>query len=147
MSVMTPFCTTQATMRPGRRDGAVREARKLVSAVLDQCRHSGCEAAETRADEVLLVVSELVTNACLHAGGADEVRVRWELGELLVEVEDASDALPREPAEEDKGENGGYGCHLVTVLADRWGVVPRVAQGAGSAPAHGKTVFAGFALA
>ncbi|MFF4369327.1 ATP-binding protein [Streptomyces sp. NPDC001594] len=147
----TPHSTAPAVLRPARQDKAVRDARKLVSGVLDICRASGCETHLTRADDVLLVVSELVTNACRHAGGAGEVRVRWQRGELLVEVEDASDALPREPAQDAKGEGGGYGCELVTALADRWGVVPRrtpaTAPTASTVPAcSGKTVYACFAL-
>lgn len=136
----TPVCTALTSIRPGCRDMAVREARKLVSAALDECRRSGCEGVDRRADDVLLVVSELVTNACRHAGGADEVRVRCEQGELTVEVEDTSETMPREPAEEAKGETGGYGCQLVTALADRWGVAPRAGT------VCGKTVYAGFLL-
>lgn len=143
---MTTHRTAPAAIRPGSRDLAVREARKLVAYTLDQCRHSGCEAAGTRADDVLLVVSELVTNACRHAGGANEVRVWWERGELLIEVEDASGILPREPAQEAKGEDGGYGCQLVTALADHWGAVPHGEPGLATSSAAGKTVYAGFAL-
>ncbi|MCY0932296.1 ATP-binding protein [Streptomyces sp. H27-H1] len=128
------------------RDQAAREARALVSDVLDECRRSGCEEAGSRADEVLLVVSELVTNACRHAGGADLVRVVWQQGELRVEVEDASDTMPREPAEEAKGEAGGYGCQLVTALADRWGAVPRRSAETGPDKVGGKTVYAEFTL-
>ncbi|MFE9560005.1 ATP-binding protein [Streptomyces sp. NPDC006487] len=142
----TPY-TSPAALRPEGRDEAVREARRMVSDVLDECRRAGCEAAGSRADDVLLVVSELVTNACRHGGGADEVRVRWQRGELVVEVEDASDVVPREPADEAKGEAGGYGCQLVTALADHWGVVSRRRRAAAAEPARGKTVYAGFDLA
>ncbi|WP_405497524.1 ATP-binding protein [Streptomyces sp. NBC_00096] len=146
MSMPTPT-TAPTAIRPGFRDEAVRQARKMASDVLDECRRSGCEAATDRADDVLLVVSELVTNACRHAGGADTVRVGWQEGELMVEVEDASDTMPQEPAAEAKGEAGGYGCQLVAALADRWGATPRRGSGPGTQPFSGKTVYAGFALA
>ncbi|MFI8105924.1 ATP-binding protein [Streptomyces sp. NPDC086023] len=147
MRTNTPH-TAPAVIRPDGSEAkkAVREARRMVSDVLDECHRSGCEAAGSRADDVLLVVSELVTNACRHAGGADEVRVRLQQGELVVEVEDASDVLPEEPADEAKGESGGYGCQLVTALSDHWGVVPRDGSDQSAEGAGGKTVYAGFAL-
>ncbi|MCX4781793.1 ATP-binding protein [Streptomyces sp. NBC_01264] len=140
MSAFEPHCTASSLLRPGCASLAVREARKLVADLIDGCSRAGCQEAVRRADDVLLVVSELVTNACRHAGGADEVRVRCERGELVVEVEDGSETTPREPVDEAKGETGGYGCQLVTALADRWGVAPRQDEGCG------KTVYAGFAL-
>ncbi|MEV7417059.1 ATP-binding protein [Streptomyces sp. NPDC089919] len=146
MSELTPQEAPVALL-PETGEQAVRTARRMVADVLDDCRRAGCEAAGNRADDVLLVVSELVTNACRHAGGADEVRVRWQGGELFVEVEDASDVVPREPADEAKGETGGYGCQLVTALADHWGVRPRHEAGTGADGACGKTVYAGFELA
>ncbi|MGP3690536.1 ATP-binding protein [Streptomyces sp. IBSNAI002] len=139
MAPQTP-CTASSLIRPGCATMAVRDARKLVADLIDDCSRAGCREVERRADDVLLVVSELVTNACRHAGGVDEVRVRCERGELVVEVEDTSEAMPREPVEEAKGETGGYGCQLVTALADRWGVTPRRDNGCG------KTVYAGFEL-
>ncbi|MFB7055375.1 ATP-binding protein [Streptomyces vinaceus] len=138
---------TAAAIRPAHGEKAVREARRLASEALEECRHAHCENVSLRADDVLLVISELVTNACRHAGGASEVRVQWQQGELMVEVEDASDALPQEPTEDAKGEAGGYGCQLVTALADRWGVAPR--RGLRTTPGQtcGKTVYACFAIA
>ncbi|WP_368862551.1 ATP-binding protein, partial [Streptomyces clavuligerus] len=40
-------------------------------------------------DDVLLIVSELVTNACLHAGGPTELALRHRPGLLRIEVADA----------------------------------------------------------
>ncbi|MEU6709799.1 ATP-binding protein [Streptomyces wuyuanensis] len=128
------------TVHPGGREGAVRQAREMVADVLEACREFGCQVDNGRADDVLLVVSELVTNACRHAGGADEVRALWRGGNLTIEVEDSSNQLPREPAEEAKGENGGYGCQLVTVLADGWGASRRETE------SGGKIVYASFSI-
>ncbi|MCB5164577.1 ATP-binding protein [Streptomyces bambusae] len=136
--------TATAVIHPEQGAEVVREVRKLVAEALDACCRAGCEEAGNRADDVLLVVSELVTNACRHAGGVDEVRVQVCRGELMVEVADGSDAVPAEPADEAKGESGGYGCQLVTALADRWGVTSRTAPG--TTETCGKTVYAGFAL-
>lgn len=85
-------------------------------------------ACESRADDVLLCVSELVTNALLHGvppGRGYLVCMRLEPadGILRVEVHDSGDgkvgpvdAVPAPDAE------GGRGLLLVAALADKWGV-------------------------
>lgn len=51
------------------------------------------------AEDVLLVVSELVTNACLHAEGPEELRLRCTAKVLRLEVSDlgAGSPSPRSP--------------------------------------------------
>lgn len=74
------------------------------------------------ADTVGLLVSEVATNAVLHAEGS-EVRVRvLDRGpRLRVEVADGSEALPR-PRDAPDGAEDGRGLALVQALAVRWGV-------------------------
>ena len=76
-------------------------------------------------DTVALLVSEVATNAVLHAYGP-EVRVRvLAIGRCLrIEVFDGSPVLPvqRHAAE---GAEGGRGIALVEALAVRWGVDAR----------------------
>ncbi|MBO8193977.1 ATP-binding protein [Streptomyces oryzae] len=81
------------------------------------------EAAET----VLLVVSELVTNALRHGKGVRDFRLSAGHGAVTVEVGDSSSALPRDRSPQDfaEGEGGGFGwpivCHLardVTIRLD-----------------------------
>jgi two-component sensor histidine kinase len=93
-------------------------------------------AISDKADAALLVVSELVTNACRHAGGPGEMRTKWRNLALTVEVDDTTTATPEIRPPEQRGQGGGYGMGLVDNLADDWGVRPR--QGTG----RGKTVFA-----
>jgi len=83
-------------------------------------------------DTVTLLVSELVTNAVLHAGSEVEVAVRLTATAARVEVTDASGAAiaPRDAAND---EDSGRGLALVGNLARRWGVRP--------APGGGKTVW------
>ncbi|MFD4509714.1 ATP-binding protein [Streptomyces sp. NPDC058457] len=97
---------------------------------------SGIAADEPLAETLILLVSELVTNAVVHTGcpavlrlllpgvdrrGADEsVTVR-------LEVADASDRAPV-PRCADGDATGGRGLALVDGLADRWGWSP---EGAG----------------
>jgi len=70
------------------------------------------------ADEAVLMLDELVTNAVLHGHGPIELRLRVDddSGMLFGEVRDASDVLPtrREAAPDDEG---GRGLTLITALA------------------------------
>ncbi|MEV7780149.1 ATP-binding protein [Kitasatospora sp. NPDC088351] len=77
------------------------------------------------AGDVLLMVSELVTNACLYApGGPRELRLSWDGERLRVEVSDASPVPPRLRPFADPGRPGGYGLRVVDRLARDWGCLP-----------------------
>jgi DNA-binding NarL/FixJ family response regulator len=105
-----------------------RAARRFVSQAL-----TGWDDDEgDLTDTVTLLVSELVTNAVLHAGSEVEVSVRLTPTAARIEVTDASgDAIvPRDATSE---EDSGRGLALVGSLAQRWGVRP--------APGGGKTVW------
>nr|WP_225797192.1 ATP-binding protein [Streptomyces aculeolatus] len=77
-------------------------------------------------ESAVLVVSELVTNAVVHArvptGREIQTRFVRQDGAVRIEVHDASGVwpVPRVP-----DESGGYGLLLVQALASRWGVVER----------------------
>ncbi|MER7769184.1 ATP-binding protein [Kitasatospora sp. NPDC096140] len=76
-------------------------------------------------EDVLLMVSELVTNACLHApGGPRELRLRWDGARLRVEVADASPVLPRLRPYADPSRPGGHGLRVVDRLSLAWGSQP-----------------------
>ena len=83
------------------------------------------------ADDVVLVASELVGNAVVHAGPAldGDLAVTWEVAPdgVMVEVDDASADLPQLRAASDT-ESGGRGLRIVASLADDWGV-RRTARG------------------
>lgn len=88
-------------------------------------------SAERQAD-VLLLVTELVTNSLLHATpGTITLRARLALAHLRVEVWDPGPGLRvtgvRMPAPE---ADGGRGLALVDRLSDRWGT-ERAPGGAG----------------
>lgn len=70
----------------------------------------------SKADAVVLVVSELVANAVRHAGGVRGFRLEESLGIVTVAVQDASTTLPR-PRPMDAGDPGGFGWHLVQELS------------------------------
>ncbi|GAA2324441.1 ATP-binding protein [Streptomyces cuspidosporus] len=72
-------------------------------------------------DSVVLAVSELVTNAHLHAGSAAQLILTWDEECLHVTVHDASTRLPQQRHADD-GALGGRGLLLVDALADDWEV-------------------------
>ncbi len=75
-------------------------------------------------DVVVLLVSELVTNAVLHARSDSVLKLSHERERLRVELHDASTegaVAVVVGADEDGGGPGGRGVLLVDALADRWG--------------------------
>ncbi|MDX2592918.1 MULTISPECIES: ATP-binding protein [Streptomyces] len=70
-------------------------------------------------DSVVLAVSELVTNAHMHARSTAQLILTWDEECLHVTVHDASPRLP-EPRHPDAGATGGRGLQLVDALADAW---------------------------
>ena len=69
-----------------------------------------------------LVVSELVSNAVLHAGTELELRLTFHDDGLCVAVRD-NDPTPPQPRRVEVGctTPGGRGLHLVNLLSYRWG--------------------------
>ncbi|MER7999628.1 MULTISPECIES: ATP-binding protein [unclassified Streptomyces] len=90
------------------------------------------------AEDVLLVVSELVTNACLHADGPDGLLVSCAAKVLRVEVTDRGTGRPEPRTPHRAGRPGGHGMFIVQRLCLDWGVVHRTG-------AAGKTVWAELA--
>jgi DNA-binding NarL/FixJ family response regulator len=117
---------TEATQRFEQDAQSARAARRFVTQTLGDWDDGDLT------DTVTLLVSELVTNAVLHAGSGVEVMVRLTDGCARVEVTDASAGavVPRDAAADD---DSGRGLALVGNLARRWGVRP--------APGGGKTVW------
>ncbi|RSO42041.1 hypothetical protein DMH15_12530 [Streptomyces sp. WAC 06725] len=70
----------------------------------------------TEAEAVLLVVSELVTNAVRHAGGMTGFGLRAGPGTVTVTVADAS-RVPPQACPADPAQPGGFGWALVNHLA------------------------------
>ncbi|MEU9450739.1 ATP-binding protein [Streptomyces sp. NPDC048277] len=87
------------------------------------------------AEDVLLVVSELVTNACLHAEGPDELFLACDSKVIRVEVSDRGAGQPAPRTPHRAGRPGGHGMFIVQRLCLDWGVVR-------TPGAAGKTVWA-----
>ncbi|MFD4525391.1 ATP-binding protein [Streptomyces sp. NPDC058470] len=92
---------------------------------------SGIEADEPLAETLILLVSELVTNAVVHTGCSAVLRLSLpdgaEVTTVRLEVADSS-TRPPIPRHADGEETNGRGLELVDGLADRWGWCP---EGAG----------------
>ncbi|MEU5535347.1 ATP-binding protein [Streptomyces sp. NPDC020362] len=87
------------------------------------------------AEDVLLVVSELVTNACLHAGGPEELFLACDDKVIRVEVTDRGTGQPAPRTPHRAGRPGGHGMFIVQRLCLDWGVVRTPGR-------SGKTVWA-----
>jgi anti-sigma regulatory factor (Ser/Thr protein kinase) len=76
---------------------------------------------EERIDQAKVVVSELVTNAVLHARTAFVLTVRVAEGAVIEVSDEAPTRLPRR-IERDDNRPGGMGLHLVDAMSAEWGV-------------------------
>ena len=97
--------------------GCVAEARTFAALFVDQLRTEWCADIDARADgEVLLVVSELVTNADRHSHGPYVLELEGTDASVTVSVWDSSAALPlRFPR--DPRRVGRHGLEIVHALA------------------------------
>ncbi|MGW3445265.1 SpoIIE family protein phosphatase [Streptomyces sp. NPDC001076] len=108
-------------------------ARSLVRASFDEWTECGLLCPEQRrvAEDALVVVSELVTNAVVHAG--TDVEVDWWLEgrEETAFVVEVTDRHPSRAPRDHPGETPyetpefGRGLRLVASLAESWGVTYR----------------------
>jgi anti-sigma regulatory factor (Ser/Thr protein kinase) len=95
---------------------SINEAREVVGRALMACGYRG------EHDHVILLVSELVTNALIHGGGAPVLRLSCGEFRVRLEVGDARAEMPQ-PREPDA--DGGWGLHVVQEIATGWGTSPR----------------------
>lgn len=105
--------------------GAARSARALAALL---CARASLPP-DVR-DAAVLLASELVSNAVVHAKTPVRLTVLADPTHIRVEVADEADQLPilKEPSE----STGGRGIYLVNKCATRWGV---------DSVAHGKVVW------
>jgi anti-sigma regulatory factor (Ser/Thr protein kinase) len=105
--------------------GAVPRARDFVRQALQDWGWLPAATGDQRAaaEDVLLVVSELVTNACLHADGPEELRVGSGTEVLRLEIVDQGTGAPAPRTPHRAGRPGGHGMFIVQRLCLDWGVV------------------------
>ncbi|MEU9088007.1 ATP-binding protein [Streptomyces sp. NPDC048357] len=90
------------------------------------------ERLRERVEDVLLLVSEVVANACLHAGGPSELVLSHGAEGLIIEVSDRSADRPVLRPRGDPALPGGHGLMVLEHLSRSWGWRPA---------ATGKTVW------
>lgn len=112
------------TSAPGRARDCVRE---MLPALDD-----------TTLDDILLAVSELVTNAVKHGAAPVRLTIEAEEGLVRLQVHDAgdADAVPA-PSRPTVTAGSGRGLMLVAAVSSSWGVTPAPTQ-------PGKSVWAAF---
>ncbi|MFF3111113.1 ATP-binding protein [Kitasatospora sp. NPDC057904] len=76
------------------------------------------------ADDIVLLVAELVANALLHAGGPVDLVLDASPARLRIEVTDRSTTLPEPRLPHRPGVPGGHGLFIVRNAATRWGAQP-----------------------
>ncbi len=107
---------------------AAHERIELPSDIASPARARGvardrfCPLLERRRqNDLLVLVTELVTNAVRHAAPSDVV-VHLAAAERIVRVEVLDDGPGFEPVEREPVDNGGFGLVLLRSLADSWGI-------------------------
>lgn len=108
----------------GATSGTVPLARDFTRAALYDWGWLPAATADRRAaaEDVLLVVSELVTNACLHAEGPESLRVLRLAEVLRLEVADRGAGQPAPRTPHRAGRPGGHGMFIVQRLCRAWGI-------------------------
>ncbi len=101
---------------------AVADARRFVRACL------ALHHREDAADDVVLVVSELATNAVVHASTSFKVTLAGDTGSLVLTVWDASVSQP-DYGRDDLYGLGGRGLCIVDAHCSEWGSSPGVEGG------------------
>ncbi|MGW0561729.1 ATP-binding protein [Streptomyces sp. NPDC003016] len=114
---------------------APAHARQTTTSFLAEAeRIRGRPASRNTLHAVLLVASELVSNAVRHAPGPCSLRLTLHDEGVLVEVSDSNPVSPRLRTPDVTGRFGGWGLHMVNRLAGELQTVP--------GPGDGKTVCA-----
>ncbi|MFD7705351.1 ATP-binding protein [Streptomyces caelestis] len=118
---------TSSSMAVPHGPAGVGEARRRMRA---QLRDGG--VADSVVDDAVLILSELLSNACKHGrplgealAGDGDVRAAWRVdpcGRLVVEVTDGGGPTRPAPATPSVTAHGGRGLNIITALADDWGV-------------------------
>lgn len=107
---------------------AAGAARRFLQAALAEWSSQGLPSSDGFEDRLVydatLLISELVTNAVVHAGTTVEIVCRLDADSLVIEVADRHPGrvLRGSTEQPDDHREGGRGLYLVAALSDVWGV-------------------------
>ncbi|MER7696713.1 MULTISPECIES: ATP-binding protein [unclassified Streptomyces] len=105
---------------------SISRARRATRVFTDRLVPKPCPDV---ADTLVLVVSELVTNALRHGDGAFTLRLNAHPDAVEVAVDDTSPRWPRARTPDLTGSGGGFGWPMVKRLARTTAVTRRAAGG------------------
>ena len=89
----------------------------------DYVRQHAChQHAFIALDALLLVTSELITNAVLHGAPPITLHLSCLISEVRLTISDTGPRLPRE-----QGTRGGLGLLIVAGISRKWGTTPLLA--------------------
>ncbi|SCK48639.1 ATP-binding protein [Streptomyces sp. WMMB 322] len=115
-TMITSMPNPGATVVRGDRSCDVHKARDAARAFADSLTPA---PDGSMADTLVLVVSELVTNALRHGGGRYTLELSAGPDALAVAVSDLSPAGPCERTPDRSGGSGGFGWHMIRSVAGR----------------------------
>ncbi|MCZ0978540.1 ATP-binding protein [Streptomyces diastatochromogenes] len=101
--------------------GQCRDFTRLALTEWQWLPAAGNGPPDETAEDVLLLVSEVVANACMHAGGPSSLLLRCTAERLRIEVTDGSPVPPAVKSPPDPAVPGGHGLLIVERLARQWG--------------------------
>jgi anti-sigma regulatory factor (Ser/Thr protein kinase) len=104
--------------------GVVARCRDLTREALEDWFTLPGADGRVRAQDALLLVSEVVTNACTHGGTPYELRIDRGPGRIRVQVSDTGTARPRPRGPHHPARASGHGLYLLDRLSDEWGWAP-----------------------
>lgn len=122
VSQATPVATTVR----GDSAASISRARQVAQAFTGRLVPTPCPDV---ADTLVLVVSELVTNALRHGDGTFTLRLNTHPDAIEVAVDDTSPRWPRMRTPDLTGSGGGFGWPMVNRLARTTAVTRRAAGG------------------
>lgn len=105
--------------------GMVRQCRDVTGRALSEWFGPAGAPERLCAQDALLLVSEVVTNACTHGGVPYELRLDRTGDRLWVQVSDTSPVRPRPHGPHRADRTSGHGLYLLERLSVAWGSVPR----------------------
>ncbi|WP_030212581.1 ATP-binding protein [Streptomyces bikiniensis] len=105
--------------------GVVGACRDLTQRALSEWFGTAGAPGQVAAEDALLLVSEVVTNAFTHGGVPYELRLDRTGGRLWVQVSDTNPVHPRPRGPHRPSRASGHGLYLLERLSTAWGCVPR----------------------